>query len=102
MRRNRLPAARRAVALRLSAEDLIEPRGRTLRTAHGAPDRARGYYDRALACCRGTIAVLSDRLVMAAIYRTLLEESPLRGRTHAASPDTDARLWIAWKTWVTA
>lgn len=68
--------------------------------------RAHGYYDRALSKLPA-----EDRkaqrpgLVMAAIYRTLLEEirndgsRVLRQRT-ALTPIR--KLWIAWRTWLTA
>ena len=69
----------------LSADDIIEQREdeRFEQLMAFQIERARGYYDRALSLLPGT-----DRrtqragLVMAAIYRTLLEEiASLRGRT---------------------
>ncbi len=69
-------------------------------------ERAQRCYDEAFACLPA-----EDRrdqrpgLVMAAIYRTLLEEiksdrgAVLRQRT---SLTPVRKLWIAWKTWVTA
>jgi len=68
-------------------------------------ERARGYYDRAL-----SLLPKADRrpqragLVMAAIYRTLLEEiASERGHTltQRIALTPVRKLWIAWKTWVT-
>jgi phytoene synthase len=67
-------------------------------------DRANGYYDRALAKLPAV-----DRkaqrpgLVMAAIYRTLLEEIRKDGfhvLTQRTALTPVLKLWIAWKTWV--
>ena len=69
-------------------------------------ERARSYYDRAL-----SLLPAADRraqrcgLVMASIQCALLREvSALRGRTmHQRVSLTPMRkLWIAWRTWVTA
>lgn len=68
--------------------------------------RARKYHDRAL-----SLLPEADRraqragLVMAAIYRALLEEiASLRGRTlnQAVALTPVRKLWIAWRTWMTA
>lgn len=69
--------------------------------------------DRALACYRDAYALLpaQDRksqrtgLIMAAIYRTLLDEIRDEGchvLTQRTSLTPLRKLWIAWKTWVTA
>jgi phytoene synthase len=69
-------------------------------------ERARQYYDLALA-----LLPAADRraqrpgLVMAAIYRTLLDEIDATGgkvlnQRIALTPLR--KLWIAWRTWVTA
>jgi len=67
--------------------------------------RARSYYDRAL-----SLLPKADRrpqragLVMAAIYRTLLEEiASEHGHTltQRIALTPLRKLWIAWKTWVT-
>jgi len=69
-------------------------------------ERAQQYYDRALA-----LLPLADRraqrpgLVMAAIYRTLLDEIRRDGSrvlAHRVSLTPIRKLWIAWRTWVTA
>jgi len=69
-------------------------------------DRAQGYYDRALA-----LLPPEDRrrqrpgLVMAAIYRTLLGEIRRDGArvlAHRVALTPIRKLWIAWRTWVTA
>ena len=68
--------------------------------------RAREYYDRAFSALPA-----ADRkaqrpgLVMAAIYRTLLgeiERDGYRVLTHRTSLTPLRKLWIAWKTWVSA
>jgi 15-cis-phytoene synthase len=68
--------------------------------------RARGYYEKAF----GALPA-SDRkaqrpgLVMAAIYRTLLDEIESDGwrvLTQRTSLTPLRKLWIAWKTWVRA
>ena len=69
-------------------------------------ERAQQYYDRALA-----LLPPADRraqrpgLVMAAIYRTLLDEIRRDGSrvlAHRVSLTPIRKLWIAWRTWVTA
>jgi phytoene synthase len=69
-------------------------------------DRAKGYYERALA-----LLPAEDRkaqrpgLVMAAIYRTLLDEIRRDGSrvlAHRVALTPIRKLWIAWRTWVTA
>jgi 15-cis-phytoene synthase len=69
-------------------------------------DRAKGYYERALA-----LLPPEDReaqrpgLVMAAIYRTLLDEIRRDGSrvlAHRVALTPIRKLWIAWRTWVTA
>ena len=68
--------------------------------------RARDYHDRAL-----DLLPAADRraqragLVMAAIYRALLEEiASLRGRTlnQSVALTPLRKFWIAWRTWLTA
>jgi phytoene synthase len=92
----------------LSAEDLIEQREdeRFEQLMALQIERARGYYDRALALLpRDDRRSQRAGLVMAAIYRTLLEEiASLRGRTltQRVALTPMRKLWIAWKTWVTA
>jgi phytoene synthase len=69
-------------------------------------ERAQAHYDRALA-----LLPPEDRraqrpgLVMAAIYRTLLEEIRRDGSrvlTHRIALTPIRKLWIAWRTWVGA
>ena len=69
-------------------------------------ERARGYYARALAALPP-----ADRhaqrpgLIMAAIYRSLLEEierDGFRVLTQRTSLTPLRKLWIAWKTWMAA
>jgi len=69
-------------------------------------ERARGFYERAFAALPA-----SDRraqrpgLIMAAIYRTLLDEIQREGfhvLTQRTSLTPLRKFWIAWKTWVTA
>jgi phytoene synthase len=69
-------------------------------------ERAEGYYDHAFAALPA-----EDRkaqrpgLVMAAIYRTLLAEIRADGfhvLTQRTSLTPVRKLWIAWKTWITA
>jgi len=69
-------------------------------------DRAEDYYDRAFAALPA-----EDRkaqrpgLVMAAIYRTLLREIRADGfkvLSERTSLTPVRKLWLAWKTWVTA
>jgi phytoene synthase len=69
-------------------------------------DRAKQYYERALA-----LLPPEDRksqrpgLVMAAIYRTLLDEIRRDGSrvlAHRVALTPVRKLWIAWRTWVAA
>jgi phytoene synthase len=69
-------------------------------------ERARGYYERAFAALPD-----NDRraqrpgLIMAAIYRTLLDEIQSDGfhvLTQRTSLTPLRKFWIAWKTWITA
>ncbi|HTO49147.1 MAG TPA: presqualene diphosphate synthase HpnD [Burkholderiales bacterium] len=69
-------------------------------------DRAKAYYERALA-----LLPPEDRkaqrpgLVMAAIYRTLLDEIRRDGSrvlAHRIALTPIRKLWIAWRTWVAA
>ena len=69
-------------------------------------ERAKSYYDRALA-----LLPSEDRkpqrpgLVMAAIYRTLLEEirrDASQVLAHRVALTPIRKLWIAWRTWVAA
>ena len=69
-------------------------------------ERARGYYERAFSALPAV-----DRkaqrpgLVMAAIYRTLLDEIERDGHrvlTQRTSLTPMRKLWIAWKTWIRA
>jgi phytoene synthase len=92
----------------LSSTDIIEHREdeRFERLMAFQISRARGYHDRALA-----LLPQADRraqragLVMAAIYRALLEEiASLRGRTlnQSVALTPMRKLWIAWRTWIAA
>jgi len=68
--------------------------------------RARGYYDRAL----GELPAADRRaqrpgLVMAAIYKTILEEIGRDGfhvLTQRISLTPLRKFWIAWRTWISA
>ena len=69
-------------------------------------ERARGYYERAFAALPA-----SDRraqrpgLIMAAIYRTLLDEiqrDGFRVLTQRTSLTPLRKFWLAWRTWVAA
>lgn len=69
-------------------------------------ERARGFYDRALSALPA-----ADRraqrpgLIMAAIYRTLLDEierDGFRVLTQRTSLTPLRKFWIAWRTWVAA
>ena len=69
-------------------------------------DRARGFYDRALSALPA-----ADRraqrpgLIMAAIYRTLLDEiqrDGFRVLTQRTSLTPLRKFWLAWRTWVAA
>jgi phytoene synthase len=69
-------------------------------------ERARGYYARALAALP-PVDRRAQRpgLIMAAIYRSLLEEierDGFRVLTQRISLTPLRKLWIAWKTWVAA
>jgi len=92
----------------LSVDDLIllHQDARFARLMQFQIERARAHYERALA-----LLPSADRkaqrpgLVMAAIYRTLLDEIEAGGGKvlHERTALTPLRkLWIAWKTWVTA
>jgi len=69
-------------------------------------ERARGYYQSAMS----TLPAADRRaqrpgLIMAAIYRTLLEEIQREGfhvLTQRTSLTPLRKFWIAWRTWVTA
>ncbi len=69
-------------------------------------ERARGYYDRALALLpREDLKAQRPGLVMAAIYRTLLEEIRRDGArvlAHRVALTPIRKLWIACRTWFTA
>ena len=91
----------------LSSTDIIERREdeRFERLMAFQIERAREYHDRAL-----SLLPQADRraqragLVMAAIYRALLEEiASLRGHTLKQSVALTPlrKLWIAWRTWMT-
>jgi phytoene synthase len=69
-------------------------------------ERALGYYQEAFSLLPG-----ADRraqrtgIIMAAIYRTLLEEirrDGCRVLTHRISLTPVRKLWIAWRTWLKA
>jgi phytoene synthase len=92
----------------LTTDDLIglEEDERFGRLMSSQVQRAREYYDRAF-----SLLPAADRraqrpgLVMAAIYRTLLDEIGASGckvlnQRIALTPLR--KLWIAWRTWVTA
>jgi phytoene synthase len=69
-------------------------------------ERAEDYYDRAFAALpREDRKAQRPGLVMAAIYRTLLAEIRADGfqvLNQRTSLTPVRKLWIAWKTWVTA
>jgi 15-cis-phytoene synthase len=69
-------------------------------------ERAREYHVRALSLLpRADRRAQRAGLVMAAIYRALLEEiASLRGRTlkQSVALTPMRKLWIAWRTWMTA
>ncbi len=69
-------------------------------------ERARGYYERALALLpREDRKAQRPGLVMAAIYRTLLEEIRRDGArvlAHRVALTPVRKLWIAWRTWIAA
>ena len=83
------------------------PRDRRLLAPDGVPDRARGVALRealAPAAGRGPPRAAAG-LVMAAIYRTLLDEirrDGYRVLEHRVALTPLRKLWIAWKTWITA
>ncbi|HUQ75959.1 MAG TPA: presqualene diphosphate synthase HpnD [Burkholderiales bacterium] len=68
--------------------------------------RARGFYESALSALpEGDRRAQRPGLIMAAIYRTLLNEIEREGfrvLTHRTSLTPLRKFWIAWKTWVTA
>ena len=67
-------------------------------------ERARGFYQRAMAALpAGDRRAQRPGLIMAAIYRTLLDEierDGFRVLTQRTSLTPLRKLWIAWKTWV--
>jgi phytoene synthase len=69
-------------------------------------ERARGYYKNAMAALPpGDRRAQRPGLIMAAIYRTLLEEIQREGfhvLTRRTSLTPLRKFWIAWKTWVAA
>jgi 15-cis-phytoene synthase len=69
-------------------------------------DRARSYYDRALSTLpRGDRRAQRPGLIMAAIYRALLQEierDGFRVLTQRTSLTPLRKFWIAWRTWVAA
>jgi phytoene synthase len=69
-------------------------------------ERARGFYERAMSALpRDDRRTQRPGLIMAAIYRTLLDEIQREGfhvLTQRTSLTPVRKLWIAWKTWVTA
>jgi len=69
-------------------------------------DRARRYYDRALAALpREDRRAQRPGLIMAAIYRALLKEIERDGfhvLTQRTSLTPLRKFWIAWRTWVAA
>ena len=92
----------------LSSTDLLERREdeRFERLMAFQIERARDCYDRAL-----QLLPQADRraqragLILAAIHRTLLGEiAALRGRTlnQSVALTPVRKLWIAWRTWITA
>ncbi len=92
----------------LSSADIIEQREdeRFERLMAFQIERAREYHDRALSLLpRADRRAQRAGLVMAAIYRALLEEiASLRGRTlkQSVALTPVRKLWIAWRTWMTA
>jgi phytoene synthase len=69
-------------------------------------ERARGYYERALAALpRTDRRAQRPGLIMAAIYRALLNEIERDGfnvLTQRTSLTPLRKFWIAWRTWVSA
>jgi phytoene synthase len=109
VRRNRIYLPLDELArFNLSADDLIEGREdqRFEDLMAFQIERARSYFERALALLpRADRRPQRAGLVMAAIYKALLEEiASLRGRTmkQRVALTPLRKLWIAWKTWVTA
>jgi phytoene synthase len=109
MRRNRIYLPLDELArFGLSSTDIIERREdeRFERLMAFQIERAREYHDRAL-----SLLPQADRhaqragLVMGAIYRALLEEiASGHGRTlnQSVALTPVRKLWIAWRTWMTA
>jgi len=92
----------------LSSTDIVEHREdeRFERLMAFQIERARDYHDRALSLLpRADRHAQRAGLVMAAIYRALLEEiASLGGRTlnQSVALTPVRKLWIAWRTWITA
>jgi phytoene synthase len=92
----------------LSSTDIVEHREdeRFERLMAFQVERARDYHDRALSLLpRADRHAQRAGLVMAAIYRALLEEiASLGGRTlnQSVALTPVRKLWIAWRTWITA
>ena len=70
------------------------------------PERARGYYGKAMSALPpGDRRTQRPGLIMAAIYRTLLDEIQREGfqvLTRRTSLTPLRKFWIAWRTWVAA
>jgi phytoene synthase len=92
----------------LSSTDIIEHREdeRFERLMAFQIERACDYHERALSLLpRADRRAQRAGLVMAAIYRALLEEiASLGGRTlnQSVALTPVRKLWIAWRTWITA
>src|SRR5204862_3452003 len=69
-------------------------------------ERARGFYERAMAALPpGDRRAQRPGLIMAAIYRALLEEiqrDGFRVLTQRTSLTPLRKFWIAWRTWIAA
>jgi len=69
-------------------------------------ERARGYYEKAMSALpREDRRTQRPGLIMAAIYRTLLDEIQREGfqvLTRRTSLTPLRKFWIAWRTWVAA
>src|SRR3954465_6806867 len=69
-------------------------------------ERARGFYERAMAALpAGDRRAQRPGLIMAAIYRALLEEiqrDGFRVLTQRTSLTPLRKFWIAWRTWIAA
>ncbi|MBW8905251.1 MAG: presqualene diphosphate synthase HpnD [Betaproteobacteria bacterium] len=69
-------------------------------------ERARGFYERAMAALpAGDWRAQRPGLIMAAIYRALLEEiqrDGFRVLTQRTSLTPLRKFWIAWRTWIAA